>query len=130
MSFPRWVFGIAGIYGLLAILPLYFFEQRLARDMPPPLTHPEFFYGFAGVALAWQVAFLVIALDPVRYRLMMIPAMLEKFSFVAAAVVLLMQNRIPLPIFGGATIDLLLGLLFVAAFWRTPQQLPQPATHV
>ena len=125
MSFPRWVYRIAGIYGILAIAPLYFWEQRLGRDMPPPLNHPEFFYGFAGVTLAWQLAFLVISLDPVRYRLMMFPAMVEKFSFVAAAVVLLIQQRIPLPIFGGAMIDLVLGILFVASFLATAPRAPQ-----
>jgi hypothetical protein len=118
MSFPRWVYRIAGIYGILAIAPLYFWEQRLGRDMPPPLNHPEFFYG-------WQLAFLVISLDPVRYRPMMFPAMVEKFSFVAAAVVLLIQQRIPLPIFGGAMIDLVLGILFVASFLATAPRVPQ-----
>lgn len=115
MSFARWVFGIAGIYGLLAILPLFYLESQLGRDMPPPINHPEFFYGFAGVALAWQIAFLVIALDPVRYRLMMVPAIVEKFSFAVAAIALLVQSRIPIPIFCGAMIDLVLGLLFSAA---------------
>lgn len=119
MSFPRWVFRIAGIYGVLAIAPMFFLEERIGRDMPPPINHPEYFYGFAGVTLAWQLAFLVISLDPVRYRLLMIPSMVEKFSFVIAATVLLLQNRIPLPIFGGAMIDLVLGLLFVAAFVAT-----------
>ncbi|HZL90779.1 MAG TPA: hypothetical protein VFB96_20595 [Pirellulaceae bacterium] len=119
MSFARWVFRIAGIYGVLVIAPMYFLEERFGRDMPPPLNHPEFFYGFAGVALAWQVAFLVISFEPARYRLMMIPAIVEKFSFTAAAVVLLVQGRIPLPMFAGAMLDLVWGVLFVAAFVAT-----------
>lgn len=119
MSFPRWVFRIAGIYGVLAIAPMFFLEERIGRDMPPPVNHPEYFYGFAGVTLAWQIAFLVISLDPVRYRLLMIPAIVEKFSFVIAAIVLLLQDRMPLPIFGGAMIDLVLGVLFVGAFVAT-----------
>lgn len=116
MSFARWVFRIAGIYGVLAIAPMFFMEEQMGRQMPPPTNHPEFYYGFAGVTLAWQLAFLVISLDPVRYRLLMIPAMVEKFSFVIAAAILLTQGRIPLPMVGGAAIDLLLGSLFVAAF--------------
>ena len=36
-------------------------EARVGRDYPPAITHPEYFYGFLGVAAAWQVAFLVIA---------------------------------------------------------------------
>src|SRR5687768_18274453 len=119
MTFARWVFRIAGIYGLLVVVPLFFMEEWVHREMPPAINHPEFFYGFAGVTLAWQIAFLVISLDPLRYRLLMIPAMVEKFSFAIAAVTLLVQNRMPLPILGGAMIDLVLGLLFVAAFVTT-----------
>jgi hypothetical protein len=119
MSFARWVYRIAGIYGILAVAPMYFYEERLGRDMPPPLNHPEFYYGFAGVTLAWQIAFLVISLDPVRYRLLMLPAIFEKFSFVVAAIVLLIQHRIPLPIFTGAMLDLVLGTLFAASFLAT-----------
>ena len=72
MKFARWTFGGAGVYGLLAILPLYFLEDRIAQDTPPAVTHPEFYYGFVGLGLAWQMAFLGIASDPARYRLMML----------------------------------------------------------
>ena len=74
MTFARWVYRIAGIYGLVVIGPLYFLEAQIGRDQPAPITHPEYFYGFAGVTLAWQVAFLIIGQDPVRYRWLMIPA--------------------------------------------------------
>ena len=29
---------------------------------PPTITHPDFFYGFVGVALVWQLVFLLNAL--------------------------------------------------------------------
>lgn len=119
MIIARWIFGIAGIYGILAIAPLYFLEAWLGSEMPPPMNHPEFYYGFAGVTLAWQVAFLVIASDPARLRPMMIPAILEKLSFVAAAVVLVAQRRFPSPLLAGAVIDGMLGAAFVAAFVLT-----------
>ena len=122
MSFARWVFRIAGIYGLLVIAPLFFLEEWVRREMPPAINHPEFFYGFAGVTLAWQVAFLIISLDPVRYRLLMIPSILEKFSFVIAAGVLYVQNRFPAPLYGGAIGDLVLGVLFVLALLRVPRR--------
>ena len=54
--FARWVFLVAGVYGVLVVLPQYSLEARIARDFPPPITHPEYFYGFIGVALAWRVA--------------------------------------------------------------------------
>jgi len=119
MQFARWVFRIAGIYGLLAILPMYFMETRIAVESPPPITHPEFFYGFIGVALAWQVAFLVISLDPVRYRLMMIPSVIEKLSFTAAATMLFFQQRLSGIAFGFGMIDFLFGVLFAISFVRT-----------
>lgn len=42
-------------------------------------------YGFIGVAAAWQVAFLLIAQDPLRYRLLILPGILEKLGFGVAA---------------------------------------------
>jgi hypothetical protein len=119
MTFARRVFTIAGIYGLLVVTPLYFLEDRIGRDQPPAITHPEFFYGFIGVTLAWQVAFLVIARDPVRYRLLMIPAIIEKVTYVIALLVLFLNGRIPgVTLVPGAG-DLVLGSLFVMSWLKT-----------
>jgi hypothetical protein len=120
MRFARWVFRLAGIYGLIVLLPQYVMEERIGRDDPPPITHAEHFYAFLGVAVAWQVAFLVIAQDPVRYRPMMIPAILEKAGFAIAAPVLFAQQRISGVVLSFGMIDLALGILFVAAYRRTP----------
>jgi hypothetical protein len=81
LLFPRRLFRLAGIYGLLVMLPQYFLERRIGVDRPPPITHPEYFYGFIGVAVAWQFVFLIIAADPIRYRALMLPAILEKATF-------------------------------------------------
>jgi hypothetical protein len=110
------LFWIAGIYGVLVILPQYFLEHRVGRDYPPPITHAEYFYGFAGVGLAWQVAFLIIATDPARYRPLIIPSVIEKFSFAGAIAVLFAQGRAPAPLCVFAVIDLTLGILFLIAF--------------
>jgi hypothetical protein len=120
MKFAKIVFWIAGIWGLLVITPLYFLFDLIGRNDPPPITHPGFFYGFAGVALAWQIAFLFIARDPVRYRPLMIASILEKASFSSAVFVLVFQGRMHSSdlVFGGT--DLLLGLLFVIAYVKTP----------
>src|SRR5262245_30026543 len=99
-TFARRVFLVAGIYGLLALLPQYFMEDALSRHFPPPFTHPEQFYGFIGVAVAWQWAFLFIAHDVRRFRLFMLPAILEKVSFGAATVVLYSQGRVPVAVPG------------------------------
>lgn len=118
MRFARIVFRVAGVYGFLALLPQYFMEQQIGRDYPPPITHPEHFYGFVGVALAWQAAFLVIARDPVRFRPLMIPAVLEKATFGIAVVVLFFQSRVSGMVLGFGAFDLLLGGLFFFVWLR------------
>jgi len=110
---------MAGIYGLLVLLPQYFLEQKTGRDYPPAITHPEFYHGFIGVGLAWQVLFLIIARDPLRYRLMMLPSILEKASFGIAVFVLYFQQRVALPMVFAAVVDLILGALFLISYWRT-----------
>ena len=120
MKFAKIIFNIAGAWGVIALLPLYFLFDHIGIDDPPPITHPGFYYGFAGVGLAWQIAFFLIARDPVRYRIMMIPGLLEKLAFGGAVVVLVAQNRMHTNdlVFGG--IDLLFCVLFAIAFVRTP----------
>lgn len=116
MKFARRLFNIAGIYGLLVLVPQYFMEAKNGRDYPPPITHPEYYYGFVGVAVAWQVLFLILARDPKRYRLMIIPAILEKLSFAIASFILYAQQRLGTTMLLAASIDLLLGVLFIVAF--------------
>ncbi|MDI1241860.1 MAG: hypothetical protein PSX80_08075, partial [bacterium] len=77
MRFARWTFLIAGIYGLLALVPMYFMESQIGVDTPPAITHPEYFYGFVGVAIAFQLVFLTISTDPAKYRPLMVAAMVE-----------------------------------------------------
>jgi hypothetical protein len=118
MKFARWVFRIAGIYGLIVLAPQYFIEDRFGVENPPAITHAEFYYGFIGVAIAFQLVFLIIASDPAKYRAMMLPSVFEKFSFAIAAVVLFMQHRMPALLFAAGMIDLLLGVLFIISWWR------------
>ena len=118
MRFAKIVFWIAGIWGVLVITPLYFLFDLIGRNDPPPITHPGFFYGFAGVALAWQIAFLFIAQDPARFRPLMIPSVLEKAGYGVAVVVLVCQSRMHPPDLVFAGTDLLLGLLFVIAYFK------------
>ena len=124
MAFARRVFLTAGIYGLIVITPQLFLEGKTSRDFPPAITHPEFYYGFVGTALAWQVVFLLIGRDPVRYRpLMVVAALIEKGLFGVAVPVLYHQGRVSGMMLGFAMIDLVLGLLFLESWRRT-----KPAT--
>jgi hypothetical protein len=119
MRFAKVVFWVAGIWGLVVIAPLYFMFDLIGRQDPPAITHPGFYYGFVGCALAWQIAFLVIARDPVKYRLLMLPSMVEKFSYATAMVALVMQGRTNQRDLVFAATDGLLGVLFVAAWVKT-----------
>jgi hypothetical protein len=119
MRFAKIVFTTAAAWGFLVLPPMYFLEQKIGRDTPPAITHPEYFYGFIGIALAWQLAFFIIGRDPVRYRPLMIPCMIEKFSFTIACSLLYSSNRIPQQMFGASLVDMVLGTLFVIAFIKT-----------
>jgi hypothetical protein len=79
MRFTKIVFLVAGIYGVLILTPIYFMEARIGRDTPPAITHPEYFYGFLGAGLAWQILFLVLSRDPLRYRAMILPSIVDWF---------------------------------------------------
>ena len=120
MKFAKTVFLVAGIYGLIVLVPQFFLERKIGVDTPPPITHPEFFYGFVCVAVAWQVLFLILSRDPITYRPMMVPAMLEKIGFPIAVIVLYLQGRVAPVIFIPASLDLVLLFLFIAAYRKTP----------
>lgn len=123
IRFARRVFIVAAVYGLLVLLPQYFMEARVGIDYPPAITHPEYFYGFVGLALVWQLAFVLIASDVLRYRPLMLVAVLEKMSFGLPALVLYAQSRLAFPVLGFALFDLLLGVLFLIAYLRLPSRM-------
>lgn len=122
MKFAKYTFLIAGIYGFLVLIPQYFMEEKNGTDFPPAITHPEYYYGFVGVALAFQFVFLIISRNPVKYRAMMIPSIIEKFSFVIALVVLFIQQRVASAMMIAGGLDLVLGILFIISFIKTPER--------
>jgi hypothetical protein len=120
MRFAKVVFFVAGVWGLLLLIPFYFLFDAIGRQYPPPLTHPDIYYGFLSVTLAWQVAFLTIASNPERFRPMMIAAIVEKLAYVATLVALYAQGRLALgQLLAAGSPDLVLGVLFVLAFLST-----------
>jgi hypothetical protein len=107
---------------VLVLAPFYFLYDSVGNSAPPPVTHPEFYYGFLAVGLVWQIAFLMIGSDPVRFRPMMIPAMLEKFGYVITLLVLYLQKRLTLAQTMPIVPDGILGVLFVAAFFKVKNE--------
>lgn len=118
MKLARYVFASAGTIGILVLVPMYFLLEKTGIDNPPPVTHPEFYYGFVGVALAFQIVFLIIATDPLKYRPLMIASMVEKFAFVIPTFHLYSQGRVAGPLLAGAAMDLLLGILFIVSYFK------------
>src|ERR1700690_12469 len=110
MKFAKIVFWIAAIWGFLVLTPLYFMFDLIGSKDPPPITHPAFYYGFVGTALAWQVAFLIVAINPVRMRPIIPAAVFEKFSYCIALIVLYLQGRLHASDLTFAGTDLLLGV--------------------
>jgi hypothetical protein len=117
--FARIVFRVAGLLGVVTLTPLYFMLDRIGSHYPPAITHPDFYYGFIGVGLAWQAAFLMIASDPVRFRPFMIAAILEKFIYVMSVGALYAQGQLQGSQLAAAGPDFALGILFIAAFLKT-----------
>jgi hypothetical protein len=122
MKFARLVFNVAGVYGLLVLLPQYFMEGKTGRDFPPPINHPEYYYGFIGVAVAWQFLFLILAREPRRYYPLIPAAVLEKLSFGVAVALLYAQGRVGALMLGAGLLDLALAALFVAAYVKVSRQ--------
>jgi len=121
MRFAKRVFVIAGVWGLLIVPPMFFVRAEFERQYPPVTTHPEFYYGFAGVTTVWQLTFLMIASDPVRFRPLMWAAIAEKVAWVATVLTLLLLGQLAPGMLVFAGIDLTLGVLFVMAFVKTPR---------
>ena len=130
--FARRVYTVAGIYGLIVMLPQYFMEDKIGRDYPPPITHPEYFCGFIGIVLVWQIAFLVIARDPQRFRALMPVTVLEKLVFAVPVLLLWAKGRVAASVLPFAALDLILGALFLVSYFRTRGVLaaPEPASVV
>lgn len=113
------IFLTSGIYGLIIMLAMLLSEKQFSHENPPQLTHLEFYYGFIGVCIAFQILFILIAKNPLKYKLMMVPAILEKFSFGLVVIVMHYQKNIPNTVFVFGLIDLIFLCLFIYAFIKT-----------
>jgi hypothetical protein len=100
MKFARWVFLVAGIYGPLSLTRRSFTGSSARRWL---VRCSSFFP----------------ARDPVRYRPMMLPSILEKISYGIALILLHQQQRIPSSSFRIGMVDLIFAVLFTISFIRT-----------
>jgi hypothetical protein len=124
LKFAKIVFTMAGLWGIVVLTPLYFLLDLSGRHYVPPAIYPQFFYGFLSVTMAWQLTFLVIGSNAVRFRPLMIPCIVEKLGFVLTVAVLYRSSRISAQEATAAVPDLLLSLLFIGAFVKTAASRP------
>ena len=121
IAFAKRAFQIAGIWGLVILSLVYGAYLLGLEGVTFDTDRPDIVHGFFLVTLAWQVAFLLIATDPVRYRPLMLAAMLEKFPFTLAVLVLYANGQVPQTMLVLGLIDGLLGVLFsIAYIWTDP----------
>jgi hypothetical protein len=112
---PKRIFAAAGLHGPVVLLPLCFLETRLGIDDPPAITHPEYCQDFAGTAVAWQLAFLVIATN----TLVMLASIVEKVTYGVSVLLLYVTARANTMTLGFGLIDLMWAILFAFAWLRT-----------
>jgi hypothetical protein len=123
MRFAKYTFIGAGIWGLAVLLPFYALVDVTGRQYALPADYPQFFWGFFAVAIAWQVAFVIIGSDPARFRPLMIPAIIEKLGFVATLVALFAAGRLSFLDLQPALPDFVLSVLFLVAFALTRRRI-------
>ena len=119
MRFAQIVFGVAAIYGIAMLPPLYFLIDAIGRANPPAINHPEFYYGFVGVAILWQLVFILIARDPARMRPLMPIAILEKFIYTVPVAILFLHGKASLNTLIPSLGDPIFGVLFIASWFKT-----------
>ena len=124
MKFARISFLVAGTIGTLVLIPLYFQLDRIGADNPPAITHPEYYYGFVGVALAFQIVFLIISSDPLKYRQLILPSIFEKLAFVIPTFYLYFTGSPVGMIIVGAVLDLIYAVLFAVSYLKLASHNP------
>lgn len=95
----------------------------LGGSLRPAPNHVEFYYGFYGAALAWQIVYFMISRDPARYRPLMLVGVLAKLSFFGTCVTLFLIGRLePGGVLYGSLLDAVFMVLFLIAYSRMPRQ--------
>ena len=127
MIFAKRVFQIAGLYGLIIIALGYGAYLYEGNEFLLNNPRAEYVHGFFLVTFAWQIAFLIIATDPLRYRMLMLAAMLEKLPFTLAILLLFARGNVGITMLTFGLIDGVLGLLFCIAYMLTERSAREEA---
>jgi hypothetical protein len=116
MKLAKWIFLIAGIFGLMCMIPLVFAEKMMG------VKQPEFYYGFVFLDICWQILYIFVSSNPIRHRLMMIPAFLAKGSGTIALTWLYLQGRVSGQWIAIGAVDGVFAVLFLVAYFATHEE--------
>jgi len=115
-AFAKKVFLIAGVYGLMALVPQYFMEGRLSLRFPPPLTHPEHFYGFIWRGDRMAVRVLYNCAGCSAFAQLHVTCGIGETFLRCSHLGALREGLVTVPVLCAAAIDLLFAILFILAY--------------
>ncbi|THD35996.1 MAG: hypothetical protein E7773_08610 [Sphingomonas sp.] len=110
-----WLFRGAAIYGAILLLPVYFLEGRVAAPAVR-LSAPEYFYGFVGAALSFQILYWIVGGAPRKYHALMLLGVVAKLSFWIPTAILWGMGRTATSTFALVCGDLVLAIAFFVAW--------------
>jgi len=113
MRLAKWIFLLAGVSGLLCTVPLLFAENTMGG------RQAEFYYGFVCLDICWQILYLFLSSDPIRYRPMTIAAFLAKGSGTIALTWLYLLARVSVQWIVIGAVDGIFAMFFAIAYWAT-----------
>lgn len=123
MKFARTTYLVAGVFGLLLMIPIAYAAIFDASDTMPGLMPAGLtFYGAILQFAACQVLLLILASNPLRFRPMMIPAFLAEVVAPLNTAWLYFYGVQPWS--AVTVVFLLLAILFLVAYFRTRPQPP------
>jgi len=115
MKLAKWIFLIAGIFGLILTIPLVFAEKMMS------VQQPEFYYGFVFLDICLQIVYVIISTSPIRFRPMMIPAFIAKASGTVALTLLYLIGRVSFQWIVIGAVDGVFAVLFLIGYFSTPK---------
>ena len=118
MKLARTTFRIAGVLGLLLLVPLAYSAGVDRQSALSAISGAGlFFAGYVFQYLCWQVLYLAISTDPLRYRPIMIPAFVSQVIGVRSPLWLYLYGvRYWIP---AVVVEAVLAILFLVAYWTT-----------
>jgi hypothetical protein len=119
MAFARLAYLLAGLWGVVVIALGYASYVTGADQSLAAIARPEMIHGFFLTAMPWQLLFLVISRDPLRYNAVMPVTVLEKLPFAAITLAMFAKGQVSPTMGFFAAMDGLLGVCFCVAYWLT-----------